>query len=63
MVLLTNLSHCMDICSLFKFGNRSWLGTPFSSQQYYFDADKHETGRSGREKGVAFDFGDNLKVL
>ncbi len=53
----------MDICSLFKFGNRSWLGTPFSSHNYYFDSNEHATTRNTKEKLVSFDFGDNLKVL
>ncbi len=63
MILLSNLSHYMDICSLFKFGNRSWSGTPFSTQNDYLGSDSHGRFRSIREKGVQFDFSDSLKVM
>lgn len=63
MILLSNLSHYMDICSLFKFGNRSWSGTPFSSQNDYFNSNGHATSKNTREKGVSFDFSDSLRVM
>lgn len=63
MALLQNISDYTNVCGLLKFGNRSWLGTPFSTPSYSYPSKNTEKSTSQKENTDTFDFGDQLKVL
>jgi len=63
MELLQNISGYKNVCSLLKFGNRSWLGTPFSTPSYCYTSNESKSSTNRKEKADTFDFGDKLKVV
>lgn len=63
MAILQNISHYTNVCGLLKFGNRSWLGTPFSTPSYSYTSKNKNKSTNRKEDADTFDFGDQLKVM
>jgi hypothetical protein len=55
------LTKDVGICSVFKPGNASWLGSPFGSPSDSFSAKKKMHTR--RIRANTFDFNNNLKIF
>lgn len=62
MILFNNILNYVNHCQLFRFGNRTWFGAPFSSPSYDFSSNKDEKVRNMKDKSVTFVFEEQFKI-
>lgn len=63
MEIFHRISGSKNGCSLLKFGNRSWLGTPFSTPNYCYTSGSVRRVKNRKKKDDTFDFGEKWRVI